>query len=152
MTVERMEPPTAPAHRQEWPYVVLIAGFTAALCWLGVTFMVLSNDGSMVLFVVLVVPMAATFATYLAVRRYAKRSIDSAPRLKHKHLASSPPPRKDVGMYVVILASFTAALCWVGAFMVLTTAGYGPATVLGVVPTLATIWCYLAFRRAEQDP
>ncbi|MHA7263719.1 hypothetical protein ACX80W_11005 [Arthrobacter sp. TMN-37] len=118
--------------------LILIGGFTAALCWwIGLTGFVNSGGGAAVFFSV---PVLLTLGTVLAARRRRPR----AP----KHLRE---PRRRPAVIrlrqgptgsLTIIGVFTAALCWWIGVVGFINAG-GGAGVFFTIPlllTLGTLW------------
>ncbi|MHC6219478.1 hypothetical protein [Arthrobacter sp. MMS24-S77] len=127
---------TRPATRTA---LVILCGFTAALCWwigiAGVT-----NSGGGIVFLAL--PVLATIGTLWVARR--PRQPHEAKHVKHStsHKARSAPSVHRGSL--VILCGFTAALCWWIALVGVANGAAG--TIVLAVPVLATIGTILAAR------
>ncbi|MDQ0677405.1 ribosome-associated protein YbcJ (S4-like RNA binding protein) [Arthrobacter pascens] len=128
--------PTRPPTRT---MLVVLTGFTAALCWwIGMVGVVNSGGGAQVF---LTIPVLATIGTLLAARRRGRQ--------KAKHV--SQPPGHARGALsenrrsLVVLSGFTAALCWWIGIVGVVNSG-GGAQVFLTIPVLATIGTLLAAR------
>ncbi|TDK28204.1 hypothetical protein E2F48_03730 [Arthrobacter crusticola] len=119
-------------------YLILIGGFTAALCWwIGLTGFVNSGGGAAVFFGI---PVLLTLGTLLAARRRRPRAPKHLKKFRRRPVVIRL--RRGPKGSLTIIGVFTAALCWWIAVVGFVNAG-GGAGVFFTIPfllTLGTLW------------
>ncbi|GAP61196.1 hypothetical protein AHiyo1_48680 [Arthrobacter sp. Hiyo1] len=134
--------PARPATR---PTLVVLSGFTAALCW-WIVLVGVVNSGAGAIF--LVVPVLATIATFRAARRQSRHHKAQHVNQSRRHRASRAQSAHRGSM--VILYGFTAALCWwIGIAGVINSGG---GAFFLIIPVLATAGTLLAARYKGRAP
>lgn len=137
--------PLIPSRGATRTTLIILCGFTAALCWwIGIAGVANTGGGAQLL---LAIPVLATIATVLLAAR-------RGPRQKAKHV-NQPRSHKALGALsakrrsLVVLCGYTSALCWwIGIAGVANTGG--GAQVFLTVPVLATIGTVLVARHESQ--
>jgi hypothetical protein len=121
--------------------LVIIGGFTAALCWwIGIVGLANSGGGAGIF---LTVPVLATIGTLLAARHRGRRAPRHSSELRSHTARSHPLPATRYSL--VIIGAFTAVLCWWIGIVGLMNSGGGAALFLAV-PVLATLGTLLVAR------
>jgi spore maturation protein SpmA len=152
-----LEPLISPRGATRTPLVIL-CGFTAALCWwIGIAGVGSTGGGAQVF---LAVPVLATIGAVLIAARQGRQKAKHVyqPQSRKAEHADQLPGHKAPGVLpakrrsLTVLCGFTAALCWwIGIAGVGSTGG--GAQVFLAVPVLATIGTVLVARyesRASQ--
>jgi hypothetical protein len=138
--------PWTPSRGATRTTLIILCGFTAALCWwIGIAGVANTGGGAQLF---LAIPVLATIGTVLLAAR-------RGPRQKAKHV-NQPHSHKALGALsvkrrsLVVLCGYTSALCWwIGVAGVANTGG--GAQVFLTVPVLATIGTVLVARHEGQD-
>lgn len=131
---------TRPSARSSF---LVLAGFTAVLCW-WVTVAGFINTGAGIVFLVL--PVIPTVLTLVLARRGHRR------KAKHVDPARGPGVASAISPYrssLFLLAAFATALFWWIGIVGVVNSG-GGAQVFLAVPTVATIgmvWAFLVRRK-----
>ena len=128
--------PTRPATRT---ILVVLCGFTAALCW-WIVIVGVVNSGAGIIF--LTVPVLATIATFSAAR--LQRQGHKAKHVNRPHRRNARGVLSANRSSMVILCGFAAALCWwIGMAGVINSGG---GAFFLAIPLLATIGTLFAAR------
>jgi len=118
--------------------LIMVGGFTAALCWwIGLTGFVNSGGGAAVFFGI---PVLLTLGTFLAARRRRPRAPKHLKESRHRPAVVRL--RRGPKGSLTIIGVFTAALCWWIGVVGFVNAG-GGAGVFFTIPlllTLGTLW------------
>ncbi|WAH99108.1 hypothetical protein [Arthrobacter sp. MMS18-M83] len=131
--------PLIPARPATRTALVILTGFTAALCW-WIAIAGVANSAAGIIF--LAIPVLATIATLRAARRrpppHKAQHVNQLQR--HRARGALSAHRRSA----VVLCGFTAVLCWWIAIVAVVNIAAG--TVVLTVPVLATIGTVLAAR------
>jgi hypothetical protein len=121
--------------------LIVVGGFTAALCWwIGLTGFVNSGGGAAVFFGI---PVFLTLGTFLAARRRRRRAPKHLKKLRRRPVVIRL--RRGPKGSLAIIGVFTAVLCWWIGVVGFVNAG-GGAGVFFTIPLLLTLGTFWAAR------
>ena len=122
--------------------LVLLTGFTAALCWwIGIVGLVNTGGGA---YLFLGIPAVLTIGTLLLMRR-------DNPKAKHRGLPDLQDTHNRLSPQrwtIVLLCGFSTALCWWIGIVGLVNTGGGAYLFLGL-PALLTLGTLIVWRHGQ---